>query len=137
MMTTQAISTSTSRPQWTRNVLYADALVSDLAGVALVVGSGTLATHLGISSGVAIATGIVFFGYAISLFVIANRWLTAQNMLIVGVLNVVYVVGTELLLLSNALPVTAEGRGLIMAANAIVGVLAVLDFMGARQMQRG
>lgn len=134
-MTTQALATSTARPQWTRTVLYADALVSDLAGVALVVGSGTLATHLGISSSVAIAVGISFFVYAIGVFMVARRGPTAQNMVMVGVLNTVYVVGVELLLLSNALPMTAEGKGLVIATNLIVGLFAVLDFIGARQLR--
>ncbi|MBX3085445.1 MAG: hypothetical protein KF716_27670 [Anaerolineae bacterium] len=134
-MTTQAISSS--RPEWVRMAIYADALVTDLTGLALVIGSGTLATHLGMSSGIVMELGIGLFVYALALFVVASRWLTPRNAYLLGGLNVVWIVGTELLMLSNALPMTPEGRGLIMASNVIVAVLAALEIIGARQMSRG
>ncbi|MFN8373475.1 MAG: hypothetical protein U0694_11450 [Anaerolineae bacterium] len=119
-----------------RNTLKANVFASTLSGAVMIVGAGALAPFMGIDHPaylVVLGIGILMFAFAV--FRIASeKPLDARKGQIIFVLDVVWVVGSILLLLADPLTFTNEGKWVVLILADIVGMLALGEFLGVRRL---
>ena len=113
-------------------------LFSALSGLGMVLAAAPLANFLGLNSSTPLMViGIGLFIYALDLFWLASRE-KIDHRLAWGViaLDVAWVVGSGLLLLSGWLPLTLGGKWAIAIVADIVAVFAIWQYLGLRKQSR-
>ena len=137
MMTTLQMSSQERSTNFLRRVLQADALASGLSGALLIVAAKPLAAFTGVSLPLPlILTGVFLLLYAGVLFqqaaqdTLSRRFVTA-----VIVINIAWVVGSGLILLTDLVPLTTAGKWAVALVADLVAVFAGLQFYGQRRMR--
>ena len=119
-----------------RNALKGNALFSAIGGLAFFFGSGAFATLMSVDSPIllgALGVGIVIFALGVFL-VFQENPLSTQKGKIIFALDVLWVVGSILLLIADPLTLSSEGKWIVLILADVVGVFAVLEYFGLRRM---
>jgi hypothetical protein len=135
---TQAVSTPDSKSGLLRNAMRANGVFSAVSGAAALLFSSTLADTTGIQPPLVFTVlGVILILYAIDLF-----WVTSRPQLDIRfgwaavVLDLAWVLGSLVLLLTDLLPLTTAGKWIIAILADIVLVFAIVQFIGIRRLAR-
>jgi hypothetical protein len=137
-MTASTLSSSSASPLL-RRALLLDALATGAGGLALVLAAGPLAPLMGLASPlILIVLGLSFAGYAwmIYRFAIA-RPIPRSGAAAAVALNTLWVIGSAILLVTGWVPLTLAGKWIVVMVADLVGLFAILQFVGLRRMERG
>ena len=137
-MSTLTHTATEQRPSLLRRAMRGNAVFSAVSGLAFALFSSVLSTTLGIPwPGVLLAVGIVLIIYAIDL-----AWITSSErfdirwgMAAVG-LDIVWVLGSAVILMGGLLPLTAVGWWVVAIAADIVLIFAVVQAVGIRRIRQ-
>ncbi len=123
---------SSTNESFLRRSLLANALFTTLCGLSLVFASGTLANLIGaVGSTELIVAGVVLLLYAIDLARTAlGTHLPRGRIYYFIILDVLWVIGSALILWGISVPFTAAGRWIIVLIADAVGLFAVLQYVG-------
>jgi hypothetical protein len=119
-----------------RNTLKGNAIFSIISGGAFALGSSVLAPFMGMDNPLlllVLGIGVVIFGA--SVWRIANGSLNAQQGIAIMVLDVIWVLGSILLLIADPFTFTNEGKWAVLIVADIVGVFAILEYLGVRRLR--
>lgn len=120
-----------------RNALRADAAISSVAGLAMLLGSGPLAAWTGLPAGLLLGAGLAMIP-----FVALVAWLSTRETVAPGLvwaviaMNVVWAIDCAWAALGAGLAPTAFGIAFLAAQAVTVLVLAELEFTGLRRAPR-
>ena len=133
-MTTSTLSTH-AHSSLLRRALMLDALITGGSGLVAVLAAGLLAPFMGLASPlILIITGMVFIGYAWMIYrFAAARPIPRGGAMTALVLNTLWVVRSAVLLVTNRAPLTLGGKWIVVLVADIVGVFAILQFIGLRR----
>jgi len=129
--------TQTDKSNFLRRVLQANTATSTLMGILFIGLSGTVASFLGLAS----PAIIVVLGIGLLVFAAGVYWASTQNpthrqhVLIIFLLDVAWVVGSTIILLTNVIPLTTEGKWAVLFAADAVAVFAALEYYGLRRLK--
>ena len=124
-----------SNSQFLRRALIADSLISSTFGLLFILASAPVAEFMGIPNplvAVLLGVGQVIFGVLVGRE--SRQALTPTSGYVIGTLNALFVVGSVLILATEAFGLTTAGRWAILVAADMVLTLAVLQFIGARRI---
>ena len=132
-MTTQTQTSNTS----IRPVLYANAIFSGLSGLFFSVASKAISTFLGLNAApYVLALGIGLIAFADILYIYAKRPTISSNFVLFAIIaDSIWVLASILLLLTNWIPFSTEGKWLVGIIAIIVDIFASLQFFKWRRMQ--
>lgn len=108
-----------------RNPLFADALVSGAAGIAMMLGAPLLAPFLGLPAELLFWAGVVLVPFVAMLIMIARRT-TASKLVLFDIIaiNVLWVVGSLVLLVSGVVEPNLLGIAFVAAQALTVAAFA-------------
>ena len=121
-----------------RRALVANALFSGLSGMILALGARPVASFLGLQDAVVLTVaGALLLLYAAGLFYVATRpavnraaaWLAVA-------LDLLWVVGSALILLAGWLPLTTAGKWAVGIVAELVFLFALFQLLGLRRLQQ-
>jgi hypothetical protein len=137
MATRPATSSSTS-DHLLRNTLRANSIFCMLSGLLLTVASEPIATFLGWSTFIPlIVIGILLILYGAMLFRrVLRAPIDSRTGMVYAIADSAWVIVSLLLLLTNLVPFTTEGKWAIAIQAVIVAVFAMLQFLGAQRVKR-
>ena len=121
-----------------RNVLRWNALFSTLSGLFVLFFAETVAQLIGLANPmilVVLGIGLLpfaFFVYQVS----AMKTLNYKLVWTIIVMDVMWVVGSVILLFSNLLPLTTVGKWSIGLLADVVAIFAILEYVGVRKAQK-
>lgn len=133
-MTLQATSQAT-KFSFLQRVLQADAIFCGLSGLALTFAAGPIDNFLGLNAPAAlVGVGVGLLGWAAFLYMKAIQE-TVQPWLVWLVIeaNLLWVVASGVILFTNWLPLTTGGWWAVAIVADIVGLFAILQFIGLRR----
>jgi hypothetical protein len=139
-MAQQAISAAQSKPQprtLLHKIFLIDSLSSGAAGIAFIIVSGPLSAFLGVANPLALVIiGVLFVVFAAAVYSAASREVINRRAAwIIFELNVAYVIGSAIILLTDAFGLSTEGRWLVLILADLVTVFAIVEFIGLRRMR--
>jgi len=117
-----------------RYALLADAVASGATGLLMIAAAGLLEGLLGLPTALMREAGLVLVPYVAFVAWVGTRetiWRPAVQAIIV--MNVLWVAGSALLLMSGTVAPTVLGYAFVIAQAIVVGVLAELQFIGLRR----
>jgi hypothetical protein len=120
-----------------RNTLKVNALASAVSGLVFFLGSGVLAPFMGVDSPIllgVLGVGVVIFAVGVFL-VFQEQPISVRKGSIIFVLDVIWVVGSILLLIVDPLTFSNEGKWIVLILADIVGIFAVLEYLGVRRLR--
>lgn len=119
-----------------RPILFGNAIFSILSGLLFTFFSTLIASFLGVgASTIILLIGIGLIGYAALIYVNASRAEVSRSFVLFAILgDSAWVVLSIMLLLTNWVPFTVEGKWAIGIIAAIVDVFATLQFIELRKM---
>jgi hypothetical protein len=128
-----ATAAMTNRSTALRRVLLLDAGTSGTMGLLLLLGAGLLAQPLGLPRDLLRWTGLILIPFAAALVRIATRPnASAEGVRAIIVLNVLWALGTPLLLVTNWASPTLLGELFVLVQAAAVAGFAYLEHRGSR-----
>jgi hypothetical protein len=139
-MAQQVVAASPSRPQ-SRTLLHRIFLVNSLssaaAGIAFVIASGPLAALMGVANPLALVMlGVGLLVFAAGVYYTASREVINRRAAwLIFELDVVWVIGSALILLTDAFGLSTEGRWLVLILADLVAVFAIIEFIGLRRLK--
>lgn len=122
-----------------RRALQADTLLSGLSGLIALIDASLVANLLGFSSAVA-TRNVMLLGIGMLAWAALAFWLSTRPQLNRGLVftiiegNLLWVVGSVLLLLSGWLPFSTSGKWTVAIVADLVGLLAILQYVGWRRL---
>lgn len=122
--------------QLLRRAFIANWLFSIGSGILFVLAAAPIATFMGVGQPLVITLlgfGIILFG-AVVLRESRRSTLSASTGYTIFALDALWVVGSIVLLVTDAFSLTTGARWAILIISDIVLVLAILEFLGARQI---
>ncbi len=136
-MTLQTTSQS-PKSNLLRRSLLTDGLVSGISGVILIVGAKPLTSFLGLDIPlILVVIGVVLVLYAAMLLQAAIRTPpNRQTARAAVILNLVWVFGSAVILVTGWPPLTTWGKWMIAIVADVVAVFAVLQFYGIWRMSK-
>ena len=119
-----------------RNALKANAVFSSLSGIAFLVAAKPIAAFLGLSmSTVLIITGIILLIFAADIFYLATRKIVnPKGVMAVIAADALWVVGSIILLVTNVVPLSTEGKWAVGLVAVVVATFADLQYFGLRKI---
>lgn len=116
-----------------RRVLLADAVVSGAAGVLLLLAAAPLDGLLGLPESLLRLAGLAMLPWAVALTSLARRQRPSQpwTLAVVGI-NVLWVLGSGLLLMTGWVDPTGPGYAFVIAQTLAVALFADLQYLGLR-----
>jgi len=123
----------TRHPNFLRHLLVVDAASCLAMGGALALGAGFVTDWLGLPAGLLRAAGLVLLPFAALVLFVASRPILSRSAVwgIIGC-NVVWVVGSVLLLIGGLAAPTALGIAVVIAQAVVVAFMAELEAIGLR-----
>jgi hypothetical protein len=121
-----------------RQTLRGNSIFSIVSGLAITFGAAPIASFLGIADDSLIIAiiGIVILAFAALVWTIqAKTMIDRQAALTIFVMDVIWVVVSLVILVTNAFSLSTEGRWAILIVADIVAVFAVLEFVGLRRLR--
>lgn len=137
MMTTLQINAQERNTHFLRRVLQADALASGLSGALLIVAAKPLAAFIGVGLPLPlIVTGVFLVLYAGGLLQQAVQPSLSRSFVkAVIVINIAWVLGSGLLLLTDWVSLTLAGKWGVAIVADLVAIFAGLQFYGLRRLK--
>jgi hypothetical protein len=124
------------RDRLVRGALKLDAAASGAAGVLSLVAGPVLDGVLGLPLALLWPAGLVFIGWAASLWLAASRAEVSRPVVwSVIVLNLVYVAASVVVVAAGWFSLTTAGIAFMLVQAAAVAVFAELQFLGLRRLQ--
>jgi hypothetical protein len=120
-----------------RNTLKVNALASGGSGLIMLVGANILAPFMSVDNPMllmALGVGLLIFAAGVFRSAIETP-LDANKGKIIFVLDIVWVVGSWLLLMADPLTLTNEGKWIVLILADIVAVFAVFEYFGLRRLR--
>jgi hypothetical protein len=126
-----------STPVLLRRTLLGNAIFSTISGGLFVVGASPLATLIGLPSPIILTVmGLGVIGFAALLFRVTRLDSIPRSLAVTTlVADVLWVAASIVFLLTDWIPFTPEGKWVIAIVADIVGLFALLEFIGLRQMR--
>jgi len=121
-----------------RHTLRANGVFSGLSGLLFTLAAASITRFIGLPwPAVLIVVGLSLIGYAASLFIASNRAEVDRRAVAVFIaLDVAWVVGSGLLLVTAWVPFTAAGKWAIVIIADVVALFALVQVYGLRRMGR-
>jgi hypothetical protein len=127
---------STEKASLLKKAILGNAVFSFLSGLFLTLTAGPAAAFLGVSSAVIQPIGVVLLLYAPILFWLANQAPINKTLAwIVIELDILWVIGSAVLIFSSLMPLTIAGKWAIAFVADIVAVFAIVQYLGVRRMK--
>jgi hypothetical protein len=132
--TTSLVTSFTAPSPLLRKALLADALLSGITGLVLLLAAGPLATLEGLPVGLLRWSGIILIPFAIFAAWLGTRE-RVQRPLVFAVVacNALWALDSVLLLVTGWIEPTILGEVFVLGQAAVVAVLAELEFIGLRR----
>ena len=132
--TTSLVTSFTAPSPLLRKALLADALLSGITGLALLLAAGPLATLEGLPVGLLRWSGIILIPFAAFVAWLGTRE-RVQRPLVFAVVacNALWALDSVLLLVTGWVEPTILGEAFVLGQAAVVAVLAELEFLGLRR----
>ena len=129
---------STKNESLLRKSLLANAVFTTVCGLGLILASSPLAALIGaVGATELIIFGVILLFYAVDLARTAfGKELPRSRVYYFIVMDVLWVLGSAVLLWGFAVPFTAAGRWIILLIADVVGFFAVLQYVGLRRYTR-
>jgi hypothetical protein len=139
-MAQQTLTGTSSRPQprtLLHKILLVDSLSTGAAGIAFIVASSPIAALMGVANPLALVIiGVLFIAFAAAVYYTASREVINRRAAwFIIELNVVYIVGSAIILLTDAFGLSTEGRWLVLILADLVTVFAIVEFVGLRRLK--
>ena len=135
-MTATAVSTSaTTNDSFLRLAMRADAVISGLTGVGLVLLAPRVAEMSGTTPAVEYATGAFFIVFGLAVLAMAARPNVRTWGLLLAVGNVLFTVATVAVVLADVWPLTTTGVALFLGTGVYTLVMADLQYLGVRRLR--
>jgi hypothetical protein len=121
-----------------KNALFADSVISFLAGIACLFFSKAIASFLGLSaSWIIFVFGVVAIVYGIEVYLAARAEPVNRGIARFAAYgNLVGALGIAALIFANLVPFTIAGKWVIAIAADLVLVLAIFQHIGLRRLAR-
>jgi hypothetical protein len=132
--TTSLVTSFTAPSPLLRKALLADALLSGITGLVLLLAAGPLATLEGLPVGLLRWSGIILIPFAAFVAWLGTRE-RVQRPLVFAVVacNALWALDSVLLLVTGWVEPTILGEVFVLGQAAVVAVLAELEFIGLRR----
>ncbi|TDO08950.1 hypothetical protein EV580_4981 [Mycobacterium sp. BK086] len=130
---TTTLTTTTSSDSLLRLAMRADAVLSGLAGIALMAAAGPLSGFTGIPTAAEYAVGAGFVVYGIVVFLAAGRARVRTAGVATVIANLVFTVLAVLVVL--AVDLTTAGVVVTLAGGVYTLVFADLQYLGVRRIK--
>lgn len=131
-ITVPAVST---RPDaFLRLAMRADAIISGVAGVGLLLLARQVAELSGTTATVEFATGAFFVGFSAVVLFLAARPAVRTSGLMLAIGNLLFSVLTVVVVLAGVWPLTTTGVILVLGTGLYTLVMAELQYVGARRI---
>ncbi|BBX15188.1 hypothetical protein CRI77_10115 [Mycolicibacterium duvalii] len=119
-----------------RFAMRADAVLSGLTGVALLIFAPAVADISGTTPLVEYATGAFFVVFAIAVLALASRPAIRTSGLLLAAGNLLFSVATVVVVLAGVWPLTTTGVVLVLGTGVYTLVMAELQYQGVRRIQK-
>jgi hypothetical protein len=117
-----------------RRALLTDATLSAIAGIALVLAAGPLATFLELPEAALRIAGVIFIPFAAFAGWLGTRARVRRTLVfVVIVLNALWAVDSVLLLLTRWVETKPLGEWFVIGHALIIAVIAEMEFLGLRR----
>ena len=134
------MTATTRTPQSTDSLLRfamrADAVISGLTGVALLLLAPRVAEWSGTTPAVEYATGAFFVVFGITVLALAARPAVRTSGVVLAVRNALFSVLTVVVVLADVWPLTTTGVVLVLGTGVYTLVMAELQYQGVRRITR-
>lgn len=134
------MTATTRTPQSTDSLLRfamrADAVISGLTGVALLLLAPQVAEWSGTTPAVEYATGAFFVVFGIAVLALAARPAVRTSGLVLAVGNALFSVLTVVVVLADVWPLTTTGVVLVLGTGVYTLVMAELQYQGVRRIAK-
>ena len=129
---------SKTKESFLRTTLLANAVFTTGCGLALVLASGTLAAMIGAVGGTTLLiTGVILLFYAADLARTAfGKGLPRGRIYYFIVMDLLWVVGSAVVLWGFDLPFTPTGQWIILLIADAVGLFGILQYIGLRRLSK-
>ncbi|BBX68734.1 hypothetical protein [Mycolicibacterium psychrotolerans] len=117
-----------------RFAMRADAVLSGLTGVAMLLFAPKVADLSGTTAAFEYATGAFFVVFSIAVLVLASRPAIRTPGLVLAVGNLLFSVATVVLVLADVFPLTTTGVALVLGTGVYTLVMAELQYQGVRRI---
>ena len=134
---TATTHTSQSTDSLLRFAMRADAVISGLTGVALLLLAPRVAEWSGTTPAVEYATGAFFVVFGIAVLALAARPAVRTSGLVLAVGNALFSVLTVVVVLADVWPLTTTGVVLVLGTGVYTLVMAELQYQGVRRIAKG
>jgi hypothetical protein len=129
----------TTRPANTllHRILWINSLSSAAAGTAAVVASGPLASFMGVATPLALMIlGLGLLLFAGGVYYTATReTINRRHAWIIFELDVAWIIGSALILLTDAFSLSTGGRWAVLILADLVLAFAIVEFIGLRRLR--
>ncbi|MBX7450210.1 hypothetical protein GR927_19660 [Mycolicibacterium sp. 3033] len=134
------MTATTRTPQSTDSLLRfamrADAVISGLTGVALLLLAPRVAAWSGTTPTVEYATGAFFVVFGIAVLALAARPAVRTSGVVLAVGNALFSVLTVVVVLADVWPLTTTGVVLVLGTGVYTLVMAELQYQGVRRIAK-
>ena len=127
-------ATSTRSDAFLRLAMRADALISGIAGVGLLLFAPRVAELSGTTAATEYATGAFFVGFSVVVLALAARDAVRTSGLILAIGNLLFTVLTVGVVLAGVWPLTTTGVVLVLGTGVCTLVMAELQYVGVRRI---
>jgi hypothetical protein len=117
-----------------RFAMRADAVLSGITGIALLLLANQVAEMSGTTAAVEYATGAFFVGFAAVVLVLAARPSIRTSGLLLAIGNLLFSVATVVVVLAGVWPLTTTGVVLVLGTGVYTLVMAELQYQGVRRI---
>ncbi|KMO67404.1 hypothetical protein [Mycolicibacterium chlorophenolicum] len=125
---------NTSTDSLLRFAMRADAVLSGLTGIALLIFAPRVAEISGTTAAFEYATGAFFVVFAAAVLVLASRPAIRTSGLVIAVGNLLFSVASVVLVLADVFPLTTTGVVLVLGTGVYTLVMAELQYQGVRRI---
>jgi hypothetical protein len=135
MTTTTAVQTD--RASLLKNAILGNATFTFISGLVLAIASNPIAEIMGVEDyTVLFVTGLILIPYAFFLYRVATQEPISSQFAITAILlDIAWVIGSILLLVSELVPLTTVGKWGVAIIADIVALFAVVQYLGLRRVK--
>jgi hypothetical protein len=127
--------TSPPSSAWLQRSLFADALISGLSGLVMLLGAGALAALLGVPETLMRYAGVILLPFAATvLYWSRPENISPSRVWTVISLNLAWAAGSVLLLIAGWIEPTALGLAFVIFQAIVVAIFAELQYAGLRSV---
>lgn len=136
MTATIATRLSESTDSLLRFAMRADAVLSGLTGIGLLIFAKQVAQMSGTTAAVEYATGAFFVAFSAVVLVLAAQASIRTSGLLLAIGNVLFSLATVVVVIAGVWPLTTTGVVLVLGTGLYTLVMAELQYQGVRRISR-